>query len=216
MRMQPLVKAIRNFATGQRAACLLCQQYAAQPNRSLCHHCWRDLPWLLQVTPATGRIIAHPVQAACHYRWPVDRLIHRYKYQQRLDLLPVLRDILLHVPKPAVQALIAVPSAPERLVLRGFNPALLLAQQLGQHWKIPLWQPLNRHHTPPQQSLSQSERFSNLQDAFYLNLPQCRVIYRKVLIIDDVITTGSTLAAMHHQLDSLGVQHIQSLVIAQA
>lgn len=160
--------------------------------------------------------MSHSVQAACHYVWPVDRLIHLYKYQQRLDLLPILRDILLQAPKPAVQALVAVPSSPEKLVTRGFNPTLLLAQQLSKAWQIPLWQPLKRHHTPPQQGLSQTERLSNVHHAFYPHHRQCRIIYRKILIIDDVVTTGSTLRAMHQQLHDMGVQDIQSLVIAQA
>lgn len=184
------------------------------------------MPWLLQATALShhslphhslpNQSLSHSVQAACHYVWPVDRLIHQYKYQQRLELLPILHDILLQTPKPAVQALVAVPSSPEKLVTRGFNPTLLLAQQLSKTWQIPLWQPLSRHHTPAQQGLSQTERFINLQDAFYINTDQCRVIYRKILIIDDVMTTGSTLAAMQQQLDKLGVQQIQSLVIARA
>ncbi|TEU24230.1 ComF family protein [Alkanindiges illinoisensis] len=229
--MRTLIKAIRSLAQGHASACLLCRLYPAQPARSVCANCWQELPWLLQATALShqsmphhilphhslpNRSMSHSVQAACHYVWPVDRLIHQYKYQQRLELLPILHDILLQTPKPAVQALVAVPSSPEKLVTRGFNPTLLLAQQLSKTWQIPLWQPLSRHHTPAQQGLSQTERFINLQDAFYINTDQCRVIYRKILIIDDVMTTGSTLAAMQQQLDKLGVQQIQSLVIARA
>jgi len=229
--MQTLIKAIRSLAQGHVSACLLCRLYPAQPARSVCANCWQELPWLLQATALShhslphhslphhslpNQSMSHSVQAACHYVWPVDRLIHQYKYLQRLDLLPILRDILLQTPNPAVQALVAVPSSPEKLVARGFNPTLLLAQQLSKTWQIPLWQPLSRHHTPAQQGLSQTERFINLQDAFYINTDQCRVIYRKILIIDDVMTTGSTLAAMQQQLDKLGVQQMQSLVIARA
>lgn len=210
--MQSLIRAIQGLQPRYRSACLLCQLYPAQPSHHLCTNCWNELPWLLQ----TIQLPEHPVQAACHYAWPVDRFIHLYKYQQRLDLLPVLRDILLRTARPPVQALIAVPSSPQRLVMRGFNPALLLAQELGKAWKIPLWQPLSRYHTPAQQNLSRTERLTNLQDAFYINNAQCRVIYRKVLLIDDVFTTGSTLSTMHKQLDILGVQQVQSLVVAQA
>lgn len=214
--IQHLIKAINTVRTSHPQACLLCQLYPAAPAHSLCHNCWHELPWLLQTTALPHQLATHPVQAACHYGWPVDRLIHLYKYQQRLDLLPVLRDILLQMPKPAVQALVAVPSSPEKLVIRGFNPTLLLARELSKTWKIPLWQPLSRHHTPAQQGLLQTERFINMQNAFYINNAQRRLIYRKILIIDDVITTGSTLHAMQQQLNNLGVQHIHSLVIAQA
>jgi ComF family protein len=211
-----LMQAVQALGSRHVATCLLCQLYPVQLQYSLCKSCWTELPWLLQSASASNQSISHPVQAACHYGWPVDRLIHLYKYQQRLDVLPVLRDILLRTSRPSVQALIAVPSSPERLVTRGFNPASLLAHELSKAWQIPVWQPLNRHHTPAQQNLSRAERLTNLQDAFYINTTQCRVIYRKVLIIDDVITTGSTLNAIHQQLESLGVQQIQSLVIAQA
>ena len=224
--MQTLIKAIRSLAQGHVLACRLCRLYPAQPARNVCAKCWQELPWLLQATALShhslphhslpNQSMSHSVQAACHYVWPVDRLIHQYKYQQRLELLAILHDILLQTPKPAVQALVAVPSSPEKLVTRGFNPTLLLAQQLSKTWQIPLWQPLSRYHRPPQQGLSQTERFINLQDAFYINTDQCRVIYRKILIIDDVMTTGSTLVAMQQQLDKLGVQQIQSLVIARA
>ncbi len=171
------------------------------------------MPWFNQDTQISKN---QNIKAACHYGWPVDRLIHLYKYQGRLDLLPVLTDLLLKLPKPDIQAIVAVPLSNDRLKQRGFNQSLLLAKQLSRQWQVPLWQPLHRHHTLAQQHLSRSERLNNLQQAFYLNKAQCRVIPRKVVVIDDVFTTGSTLTAIEEQLLSLGVQHIAHYVIATA
>ena len=205
---------IKKLVRGFKPVCLLCQLNKALDEKSICHACWEAMPWL------SDRIVStlddYQVQAACHYGWPVDRLIHLYKYQGRLDLLPILTDLMLYLPKPAVQAIVAVPLSDTRLKQRGFNQTLLLAKQLSKHWQIPIWQPLERHHTVAQQHLSRTERLSNLQQAFYINHAHCRVIPRKVVVIDDVFTTGSTLSMIQVQLLSLGVQYLEHHVIAKA
>ncbi len=172
------------------------------------------MPWLSD--SAISALDGHQVQAACHYAWPVDRLIHLYKYQGRLDLVPIFTDLMLQLPKPAVQAIVPAPLSQRRLKQRGFNQSLVLAKQLSIQWHIPIWQPLQRRHTVAQQHLTRTERLSNLQQAFYVNHAQCRVIPRKVVVIDDVFTTGSTLSMIQAQLLDLGVQHVEHRVIAKA
>lgn len=194
-------------------SCLLCQLHPAEKYKPLCSACDRELPWL---TETFQFYEGCPITAACHYAWPVDRLIHLYKYQQRLDLLPLLSYLLLKQQKPKVHALVAVPMSPQRLKTRGYNQALLLAQQLSKQWNIPLWQPMTRLDRPPQQALSASERLHNLNDIFYKNPNIGLVIPRQVLIIDDVVTTGSTLFHLSTALQHIGVRDCQSLVLAKA
>ncbi len=205
---------IKKLVSGFKPTCLLCKLNKTLDDKSVCGACWQTMPWLSDRIVST--VDDHQVQAACHYVWPVDRLIHLYKYQGRLDLLPILTDLMLHLPKPAVQAIVAVPLSDRRLKQRGFNQALLLAKQLSKHWQIPIWQPLQRHHTVAQQHLTRSERLINLEQAFYMNKAQCKIIPRKVVVIDDVFTTGSTLSMIQVQLLNLGVQHVEHRVIAQA
>lgn len=205
---------IKNLVIGFKPTCLLCKLDTPIIEKSICPACWQSMPWLSDRIVST--VDDHQVQAACHYGWPVDRLIHLYKYQGRLDLLPVLTDLMLHLPKPQVQAIVPVPLSAQRLKQRGFNQALLLAKQLSKHWQIPIWQPLNRNHTVAQQHLNRTERLSNLQQAFYVNKAQCKIIPRKVVVIDDVFTTGSTLSMIQVQLLHLGVQYVEHRVIAQA
>lgn len=205
---------IKNLFIGLKPTCLLCKHDTCMAEKNICHACWQTMPWLSD--SIVGTLGDHQVQAACHYGWPVDRLIHLYKYQGRLDLLPILTDLMLHLPKPAVQAIVAVPLSDSRLRQRGFNQTLLLAKQLSKHWQIPIWQPLERHHTVAQQHLSHTERLINLQQAFYINHAHCRLIPRNVIVIDDVFTTGSTLSMIQAQLLGLGVQYVEHRVIAQA
>lgn len=170
------------------------------------------MPWLAE----PFYIQQQAFQAACSYVWPIDRLIHLYKYQARLDLLPIFTELLLHRAKPDAQALLAIPLSQQKLASRGFNQSLLLAQQLSKHWNIPLWQPLERHAGLAQRQLSREERLTNLEHAFYVNPAQTRVIPRKVLVIDDVITTGSTFMAIQTALHALGVTSVECLAIAKA
>lgn len=193
--------------------CLLCQLQPSEKYKPLCAACDRELPWL----NATFQLYDDcPITAICHYAWPVDRLIHLCKYQQRLDLLPLLTYLLLKQNKPKVHALVAVPMSPQRLKTRGYNQALLLAQQLSKQWSIPLWQPMARLDRPPQQGLSAAERLQNLNDVFYKKAAAGNVIPRQVMIIDDVVTTGSTLFQLSTALKNIGVHHCQSLVLAKA
>lgn len=192
--------------------CLLCNAAQRQPKQKLCHVCWNNMPWL-QNAFYIQQLKFH---AVCHYTWPIDRLIHLYKYQGRLDLLPILSDVLLSCTKPDIQALVPVPLSSDRLKARGFNQSLLLAKQLAKHWQLPVWQPFFRDASIAQQGLTRQERLTNLDNTFSINRAQCRVIPRKVLLIDDVVTTGSTLIAMQILLHQLGVQHIECLVLAKA
>ncbi len=204
---------IKKLVSGFKPACLLCKLNKTLDDKSVCDACWQSMPWLKETLPP----LKNPnLNAACQYQWPVDRLIHLYKYQGRLDLLPILCDLLLEAAKPQVQAIVPAPLSAERLKQRGFNQSLLLAKHLSKHWQIPIWQPLNRNHTVAQQHLTRSERLINLEQAFHINKAQCKIIPRKVVVIDDVYTTGSTLNSMQEQLTQLGVQHIEYRVIATA
>jgi ComF family protein len=193
-------------------SCLLCHLQPAAQHKPICADCDRDLPWLGE----TFQRYNCQIHAACHYVWPVDRLIHLYKYQQRLDLLPLLSHLLLKQPKPKVHALVAAPMSPQRLKTRGYNQALLLAQQLSKQWDIPVWQPLARLDRPAQQTLSGAERLQNMRDVFYEKPNRSSITPRHIMIIDDVVTTGSTLFHLSEALQQLGVRQCESLVIAKA
>jgi ComF family protein len=151
------------------------------------------------------------VYSGFDYDWPIDRLIHLFKYQARLDLLPILIQGLTTHATPAVDALVAVPMSAQRLRERGFNQAHILAKALGQQWGIPVWQGVERQrHTLRQQSLDRLDRLDNLQNAFAVQpCPPTRV-----MLIDDVFTTGSTLQTLAQTLSNAGVQQIDASVIA--
>jgi ComF family protein len=138
-------------------------------------------------------------RAACIFAGPVRELIHRFKYQHRSQLrrpLALLTAERLADFAAGFQAdlLLPIPLHPKRLRERGFNQAVLLGELLSRQWRVPLCRTnLARiRWTEPQVTLTASERAANVRGAFALQRPTA-VTGQRVLLIDDVYTTGSTV-----------------------
>ncbi|MEC7120433.1 MAG: hypothetical protein VXW65_11090, partial [Pseudomonadota bacterium] len=189
--------------------CALCHIQPALPQQALCIGCHHDLPWRLDRLTLPDL----EVMVVFEYVWPIDRLLHLFKYQQRLELLKIFEHGLKHLPRPEVDALVAMPAAHARLRERGYNQAQLLAQSASQHWQIPLWSGVQRkRHTDRQQQLNRTQRIANLTHAFAAqSCPPPRL-----LLIDDVLTTGTTLRTLAYALQSAGTAELQAMVIASA
>lgn len=168
-----------------------------------------DLSWRGE----TLRVQDMPIQVAFAYQWPIDRLIHLYKYQSRLELLPVFQTGLMQLQRPEVDALLAVPLSPSRLRERGFNQSHELAKRMAYDWDIPLLMGVNRRDGLRQKGLSRGERLQNLDDAFVLDADM-QVLPRRIALIDDVLTTGSTLLSLAAYLRACGVEEVTGLVVA--
>jgi len=191
--------------------CALCQfePVMPNPNAAICHGCHHDLPWRL----TSICLDETNIHVIFDYQWPLDRLLHLFKYQQRLDLLPFFRHALQQQPRVDVDAIVAMPCSAARLRQRGYNQAHLLAQQLSQLWQIPIWPHLHRikQHTA-QQQLDRAERLSNLQSAFAV--PAQHRPPAKILLLDDVLTTGASFSSAADCLRQAGASQIEGLIMA--
>jgi ComF family protein len=206
--------------------CLLCGGSAERA--ALCQACADDLPLLdharcpvcAQPAPAGHRCgtclkqAPHfdATQARYRYAYPLDRLLQHYKYGQRLivaSLFPSANSA------PAVDAVIAVPSTPSHLRQRGFNPALELARPLARSLGLPLLlQAVTRpQDAPAQASLPWKDRQKNIRNAF-----ECHADLsgRRILVVDDVMTTGATLNELARTLKRHGATYVENWVIARA
>ncbi len=190
--------------------CQLCDS-APRQHGVLCHDCHVGLPWLKQSIERHEQNI----WVACHYQAPIAEIIQQFKYQQQLHWQRLLGQLLQQMPYHRVQAIVPMPISPARLQQRGYNQALLLAKQFSRHSKLPIWQPVIRHAQHSQKGLSRVERLHNLDRQFTFAAVS-KLCYRKVLIVDDVVTTGSSIAALAEVLYSSGCQQIQACCIAAA
>lgn len=213
-------------------ACLLCAGRIARG--PICHGCEADLPWLhgccvrcgLPVAaagsavcgacPPTFRALSG-VAAALPYEYPVDRLISAAKFGRELPMARALGQLLaLRMPAwPAPPDLVVpVPLHWRRHAERGFNQAEEIGRGLcrARRWKLADDLCRRPYPTRAQSGLSAAERQANLHRAFVARpLPVgCRV-----LIVDDVLTTGATAAAVAEALRAAGAGQVHLWTVAR-
>ncbi len=162
------------------------------------------------------------IYAACDYAPPLDRWITAMKYGGDPALAAPLGALL--IPQglalaPRVNRIIAIPPSSRRLVERGFDHTAHLAAPLARVLGLERqrrFQPkllARTRDTPEQAGLDQQARRRNLQGAF---VAQPRAAGQSILLIDDVMTTGSTLREAARALRAQGARTVIALVIARA
>lgn len=208
--MLQLINQLLHKSVQSISPCLLCG-IDKQQQHSLCTDCWNHLPWYKQYIERHSQHIL----CAHRYRFPIDRVIQTYKYEQQLQYQNLLAYSLLNLRLPKVQAIVPMPISTDRLNERGYNQILIIAKIMARELKIPVWQPVIRAAQHSQKGLTRIERIENIENQFQMIKTERRK-YKKVLMIDDVVTTGSSVHALTQALESLGCQQIYSACIAAA
>jgi ComF family protein len=159
--------------------------------------------------------------AAFSYAFPIDRLIHSLKYQGRLALAEWCADAILARRELADSGvgsrpdrLIALPLAVLRQRQRGYNQALEIARVIGARTGIPLLSGglLRVRATPPQAALPWTERAKNVRGAFACDIDLSGLA---IALVDDVMTTGASLAEAAKVLKASGAVSVENWVVAR-
>ena len=173
-------------------------------------------PCAIAILPASPQPPRH--HAVFEYGGAVSTAIVRLKYAGRFDLASRLAPLMARAIAPLASALdvvVPVPLHPARLAERGFDQAALLAGPVARALRLPLaTRALERTRaTPRQASLDRAARASNVASAFRCRTPRA-IEGRRVLLVDDVRTTGATLAACLEALRTSGAVEVDTLVLA--
>lgn len=208
--------------------CLLCD--APISDAWVCAACEAELPYLppgrcavcavpLASGTTCGACLDRPhafdrVSAVFAYDFPVDAVIHAFKYGGRLALAPALGEFLAAVCTPDADVLVPMPLAPRRLAERGFNQALELARFVSRQHEIPMTANACRKliETPPQAALPWKERAKNVRRAFVCDRSFNGL---RVAVVDDVLTTGATLNELARVLRKAGAISVTGCVFAR-
>lgn len=221
-----------------RPMCVLCGAAGRAPDIDLCEACERDLP-------ANGHacsVCAEPLQpsstldltcgaclkrkprfdaALCAYRYayPVDHLVQALKYGGSLAPARVLASLLARrieataISLPSI--LIPVPLSEPRFRRRGYNQAIELGRHLHRRLGIVLCTDLvtRVRDTPEQAGLDRKQRRKNIRGAFTAHR---RIAGAHVAILDDVVTTGSTVNELAKVLKRAGAKRVEVWAVARA
>lgn len=220
--------------------CCACRQ----PGARLCARCASAFPrielpvcsacgWPIPSRPASGysalcsACLAGPgnlaglsgLRAFAYFDGPAQLALHALKYRRDVVLADTLARFLLEAWRvfglPA-GVVIPVPLSAERLAERGYNQAGLLARALAELARLPVRPAALRRvrHTRSQVGLSAAERQANVAGAFLAEPRDVRGA--QILLIDDVCTTGATLAACAQALRAAGATEVWGLTLARA
>jgi len=197
-----------------------------------CTPCNRTLPYLDSAhcpicalpTPSgetCGRCIKHPplfasTTAVFCYTFPIDKLIRALKYGKQLALAQIFAEkLLLKVDKNDLpDYLVPMPLHPAKLRERGFNQSSLLATHIARKLHIELLTDACQRvrNTPSQSALQWKERKKNVHNAFRCDID---LTGKRIALVDDVLTTGSSLNALADALQKRGAGEISAWVVAR-
>lgn len=211
-------------------SCLLCG--ADSRDQLLCPECSADLPRLpANLCPLCADQTTHGERCgAClkdpphfertialfHYDFPLNRIIHALKYGHQLPVAAWFGKLLAkRIAKEDFDRIIPLPLHPQRLIERGFNQSAEIARTLGKTLKtaVDLDHVVRTRATAAQADLPHKERRKNVRGAF-----ECRsdLTGQRLLLIDDVMTTGATVNECARVLKLHGAASVTVAVVARA
>ena len=224
------------------AECLLCHALLGQRDAGrivcpLCRQRWRAVrpPWCErcgQPEPHFGpcRLCSQwpsalkSVRSAAWLDEGARPAVHALKYGglPRIadDLAAAMLPMRPATDRPSGGALIPIPLAAKRLRERGYNQSEMLARALARQWRIPVLLDVlvRTRETPTQTALTPDTRLANVRAAFAVANVQCPMIndHWTLIIVDDVFTTGATLAEAARTLEQAGARRIYGVTFARA
>ncbi len=232
-------KFLRGIVYRLQSRCLLCECAMRKPSTifGLCENCLSAMPEkgyccqrcglptaadidecgeCLQNTPYYQQIVF-----CTPYNHDIQKLIIQLKQLHDMACCRLLADYMAdsycrQIPAlPVLHALLPVPMHKRRLLQRGNNHSQLLAQKLAKRLSVPLYKHwlVKVRNTPAQRRLTAKQRRTNLRNAFMV---KADVQGKNIAIVDDVMTTGSTVNEIAKVLKKAGANAVYVLVIARA
>lgn len=222
-------------------ACPCCGRVMAA-HGALCHACWRDVRFIerpycevlgtpfehdLGVGFLSAEAIANPpvfdhLRAVCLFDGAARTLVHGLKYNDRTELAPMMARWMARAGREVIDGcdvILPVPLHRWRLFSRRFNQAADLARALSAETGKPMLAGAlrRRRHTVQQVGLGKVAREANMKGAFVVTTEgKAQLLGRRVVLIDDVYTTGATVSAATRALKRAGATNVDVLTFAMA
>lgn len=159
------------------------------------------------------RVQLNRVWVAAQYKGVAEKTIHDFKFERSRaayqPLAAAIEGVLSFLPKDTV--IVPVPTAQRRIRVRGYDQSVLIAKELARLRQLPYSYLLERRADVRQLGATRRGRLEQASDMFSVN---GNVVGKKILLVDDVCTTGATLQAASAVLHGAGAKEINAAVVA--
>ena len=155
------------------------------------------------------------VHSAWEYGGPIRQAIQRMKYAPKVEVAWSFARAMPSLIQQMGQydAIVPIPLTAKRLFLRGFNPSLEIARHIPGRLETNIL--YRKKGSRPQVGLTSERRRQNVRDTFFTR-NHSKIEGKRVLIVDDVLTTGATLQTAGWKLREAGAKHIDGFVLARS
>jgi competence protein ComFC len=194
--------------------CVPCLERLPRIEPPLCERCGTPTVWpVRRCRECAGRRLAFAsARAAVYYDDDVRALVAAWKERALRRLAAAAVSLVIEVvTPPRADAVTFIPPDPDRGLKRGHHPPRQLAEELANHWKLPLVAPLRRRAAKRQRGLSRAERRRNVAGMFNAKSG----VLGSIVLIDDVFTSGATANAAASALRKAGARRVEIVTFAR-
>lgn len=234
--LKDLKQGLLDVLYPSKVKCFICGSEVFNPEYGICDKCMESLPFIKPPVcikcgkPIDNGELCRDCRAQDHefiqavsvfeYTGIVKELIHRFKYKGQMYLYEFfacfMYDKLIHQKNwPEFDAVVPVPVSCERLKRRGYNQAELMADYIADKINVDIFPDfiIRNIDTIPQSELNRTERMKNLNNAFEIKTSD-KLKNKKVLLVDDIYTTGATVNLCSRRLKNAGVSCVYVITAA--
>lgn len=204
------------------SVCLSCRRHLVPYPFLLCSSCREAI--LKAATPSSASLSSLRQIWSCGiYEGPLKVCIKNFKYQGRINLLKEFEELVHdfsrknNVSPDEFDLIVPVPLHPAKRFRRGYNQSELISKVLSKEFSRPVFSRalLKTKNTLPQTGLSKKMRKQNLKNSF-VACDKARLSGKSILLVDDIMTTGTTLEACAKELKRAGAKRVSGFTLARA
>ncbi|MBE5741877.1 MAG: ComF family protein [Clostridiales bacterium] len=202
-----------------KTVCDGCEAVLPKNDGNICDHCGRRTPFPVAYCDFCKGKSLHIdcMRSVFEYGEPISGMIRRLKYYGEKHLAEEFAQRMVrvyHRSLPTVDAVVCIPSSKARIKMKGYNQSLLLAKEVAERLELPLINALEKtKDTGSQVGLKREERRANLKGSFKV-VERAKVKGKRILIVDDVVTTGTTLEIVAEKLKNEGASEVYGIAVA--
>ncbi len=214
-----IIKGLNNILFPNENICFFCNDNKGNITDFLCDNCKNKLEYLNEEIKIDCSYIGKIVYSLFYNNF-IKRKIYEYKYYGKNYLYKPLGAILVNTIEEKfdnenIDIITYVPIHRRKKALRGYDQSELIAKYIGNKLDISLSKGnlIRKKWTTSQNKLNKTQRIKNLENAFYIKKDK-EFVGKKILLIDDIITTGITMKLCSQILMEKGAKQVYGLAIA--